>query len=93
MRKSKKIDLIPEAFESLEEASMFWDTHDAGDYEEYLRPVDETLEVSHELPQTVLLERSLSERLKRLAREKGISLETLVNLWLEERVSIADGDR
>jgi hypothetical protein len=92
MRKSKKINPIPETFENLEEASRFWDTHDAGDYEEYLRPVDETLEVSHELPQAVLLERSLSERLKKVARKKGISLETLVNLWLEERVSIADRD-
>jgi len=93
MRKGKKIDPIPKAFESLEEASEFWDTHDAGDYEEYLRPVDEALKVPHELPQAVLLEHSLSERLKKAAREKGISLETLVNLWLEERVSIADGGR
>jgi len=61
--------------------------HDAGDYEKYLRPVNEELEVNKELPQAVLLEPSLSERIKKVAQQKGISLETLVNLWLEEKLN------
>lgn len=86
MAESKKIDPIPEHFSSIEEASDFWDAHDAGDYEEYLRPVYEEIDVAKELPQAVLLEPSLLERLKRVSREKGISLETLVNLWLKEKL-------
>lgn len=86
MLKNKKIDAIPEHFASIEEASDFWDTHDAGDYEEYLFPVNEVLNVAKELPQAVLLEHSLLEKLKKIARQKGISLETLVNLWLEEKL-------
>ena len=35
---------IPKKFADIEEASEFWDTHDAGEYEEYLRPVNEKLE-------------------------------------------------
>ena len=85
----KKIDPIPEHFASIEEASDFWDTHDAGDYEAYLRPIKEELEVAAELPQAVLLEPSLLEKLKRIARQKGVSLETLVNLWLTERLLIS----
>jgi hypothetical protein len=86
MRRNKKIDPIPEHFTSIEEASDFWDTHDAGDYEEYLRPINEKLVVAKALPQTVLLEHSLLKKLKKVARQKGVSLETLVNLWLEEKL-------
>lgn len=84
----KTIDSIPEHFANIEEASDFWDTHDAGDYEEYLRPVNEEIEVGEELPQAVLLEPSLSEKIKKVAQQKGISLETLVNLWLKEKLLV-----
>lgn len=68
MPKNKKINAIPEHFVSIEEASDFWDNHDAGDYEEYLRPVNEELDIAKELPQAVLLEYSLLEKLKKIAR-------------------------
>lgn len=86
MIEDKKVDQIPEHFASIEEASDFWDTHDAGDYEEYLSPVNEELDIVKELPQSVLLEYSLVKKLKELALQRGISLETLINLWLKERV-------
>jgi len=84
MAKSKHIDPIPEKFASLEEASDFWDTHDAGDYEEFMRPIPEGLEFVDSLPQAVLLEHTLLQELKTAARQRGVSLETLVNLWLKE---------
>ncbi|MBI4531955.1 MAG: hypothetical protein HY709_10610 [Candidatus Latescibacteria bacterium] len=89
MRKDKTIDPIPEHFTSIEEASEFWDTHDAGDYEEYLRPVHEELEVAETVPHAVLLERSLVEELKKIAQRQGVSLETLVNVWLEEKLALS----
>ena len=73
---------------SVYEASEFWDTHDAGDYEEYLRPMHEGIEIVEELPQAVLLEPSLLQKLKTVAEKKGVSLETLVNLWLEEKLEL-----
>lgn len=89
MNVNRKIDLIPEHFANFEEASDFWDTHDAGDYEEYLRPVNEEIVVK-ELPQAVLLEHSLLVKLKKIAQKRGVSLETLVNLWLEERLLVSN---
>ncbi len=86
MGKNKTLEPIPEHFKNLEDASEFWDTHDAGDYEKYLRPIDEQLEFTKELPQAVLLERALSKKLKEVAQHKGVSLETLVNLWLREKL-------
>jgi hypothetical protein len=86
MNKNKKIDPIPEHFNSIEAASDFWDTHDAGDYEEYLRPLDEKIAMSENLPYSVLLDNLIAQRLKQIAQNRGISLETLVNLWLEEKL-------
>lgn len=80
----KRVDPIPKKFASIEEASDFWDTHDSGDYEEYMRPINEELEVAEILSQAVPLEHSLLQELKTAARQRGVSLETLVNLWLKE---------
>ena len=41
--KDKRIDPLPEAFSSEEEAGEFWDIHSTVDYEEYLEPVDITV--------------------------------------------------
>ncbi len=84
MAKNRPIDPIPEKFASIEEASDFWDSHDAGDYEEYMRPINDTLEIAPNLPQAVLLEHTLLQELRTAARQRGVSLETLVNLWLKE---------
>jgi hypothetical protein len=88
MKKNKIIDPIPEHFNSIEEASDFWDTHDAGDYEQYLRPLDEKIKLNDDLPHSVLLDNSIVQRLKKIVQQRGISLETLVNLWIEEKLLI-----
>ncbi len=44
--KSKKgIDRLPDTFASEEEAGEFWDTHSTSDYEEYLEPVEMTIDI------------------------------------------------
>ena len=77
---------VPKRFASVREASDFWDTHDAGDYPAALRPLDESVELSEDVPEIVALDPALSKRLRKSAQRRGLSLETLVNLWLEERV-------
>jgi len=43
----KKIDPLPESFESEEAAGEFWDTHSLADYEEHLEAADDvTFEIS-----------------------------------------------
>ncbi|MEW5694109.1 MAG: CopG family antitoxin [Candidatus Hydrogenedentota bacterium] len=84
--KNKRIVPIPEHFTNIKESSEFWDTYDAGDHEKYLRPIQEDIKVSKKLPQAVLVKPSLLEKLKKIAKQKGISLETLINLWLNEKV-------
>ena len=36
----RRIDPLPDGFESEEAAAEFWDTHSITDYEEFLEPVD-----------------------------------------------------
>lgn len=90
MEENTIVESIPEYFATLEEAGDFWDTHDAGNYEAFLRPVDTPLTVAEHLPQSVLLEHSLSNKLRHVARNRGVSLETLVNLWLNEKLLLTE---
>jgi hypothetical protein len=43
--KSKTIDPLPDSFETEEEAGAFWDAHSTIDYEEYLEPADDVIEI------------------------------------------------
>ena len=83
---NRERDPIPE-FETLEDIAEFWDTHSTADYDDIthevhfevnLKRLDESMSVSL-LPE-------LSQTLAILARDRGISLETLVNVWLTEKV-------
>lgn len=45
--KAKNIDPLPDSFASEEEAGAFWNTHSTVDYEEYLEPSDDSIEISN----------------------------------------------
>lgn len=76
---------MPEYFGSLEEAAEFWDTHDSADYEEYMK--DATFEVDIKRKTYLIsLDRDLYHKVRSLAEERGISTETLLNLWIQEKV-------
>ena len=79
-------DPIPE-FETLEDIAEFWDTHSTADYDDMTHEVH--FEVNLNQPDkvtSVSLLPELSQTLTTLARDRGISLETLVNVWLTEKV-------
>jgi hypothetical protein len=85
MSNDKTRDPIPEEFDSPQAAGDFWDTHSLADY------WDETEEVHFEvdLRQSVYLipvEKNLAESVAKRAREQGLSSETLISLWLSEKL-------
>ena len=43
--KNKGIDPLPDSFETEEEAGAFWDAHSTIDYEEYLEPAKDVIEI------------------------------------------------
>ncbi|MCW5853289.1 MAG: hypothetical protein KIT87_24695 [Anaerolineae bacterium] len=77
---------VPENFDTIEEFWAFWDTHSTADYEDLLEPVE--IEVGLEgdamyypIAKDIVLE------LRRHARQQGVSTQTLINLWLQERLA------
>lgn len=63
----------------------FWDVHDLGDYWKRTKPVE--MEVALESEVTYYaLESQLAEQIERLAHRRGVSPETLLNLWVQEKL-------
>ncbi len=70
---------------SLEEMAEFWDTHDAADFE------DQTHEVSLEFDlrshhHYLAIDPDVLAHLREAASARGLSAESLANLWLQERI-------
>jgi hypothetical protein len=82
----KRRDPLPERFASLAEAAEFWDTHDSADYEEYMEDVECEVDIQR---QTFLisLDSDLYRKVSAIAQSRGISTETLINLWLQEKAA------
>ena len=85
MSENKPRDPIPEEFDTPQAAGEFWDTHSLADY------WDQTEEAHFEvdLRQRVYLiavEKELAESVAKRAKAQGLSSETLINLWLSEKL-------
>lgn len=72
---------------TLEEIADFWDTHSVADYWEQTEEVD--FEVRAQRRRRVTLAPEVYARLETQARLRGVLPETLVNLWLAERLQAA----
>ncbi len=88
--RKKQRDLMPESFGSLEEAGEFWDTHSTADYDDISREVHFDVDLQRRTF-LVPVEGALAKEITTLARREGLELETLVNVWLREKVSAAAG--
>lgn len=79
-------DPIPE-FESLEDIAAFWDTHSTADYDEVTQEAHFEVNLQgHMSPTSIVILPELGQTLTALADARGISVETLVNVWLTEKV-------
>ena len=69
------------------QAEDFWDSHSLADYVEDTEPVEGVAFPSRPLKQVCLrLAPSQIERVKRIAATKGIGYQTLLRMWITERV-------
>ena len=71
---------------SIEEIAAFWDAHDLTDFEDQTREVE--IEVRLPRCRKITLAPELTDRLTERARRDGVSVETLVNLWVGERLLV-----
>ncbi len=62
--KNKTIDPLPDSFETEEEAGAFWDAHSTSDYEEYLGPADDVIEIRDQVFEVQVAEDIFQKLLK-----------------------------
>jgi hypothetical protein len=73
---------------SYEEIGEFWDNHSLADYWEQTYPVEFKVNLQSEEFEEIYyrIDNTLPEQLRSLARRRGISPETLLNLWVQEKL-------
>ena len=76
----KRVSSISRA-SSLEEMGQFWDTHDFTDFD------DDAPDVEFEIRCAVPVRVDLLSSVEQQARRRGVSVETLVNLWLQQKLA------
>lgn len=69
---------------SYEEIAEFWDTHSLADYWDQTYEVE--IEVRAPRRHRVVIEAETFERIAEESRQRGVSPETLINMWLAERL-------
>jgi hypothetical protein len=67
--------------DTLEKMGEFWDTHDFTDFDTAAPDVE--FQVTCAVP----LEVSLFTQVEQQARRRGVGIETLVNLWLQQKLA------
>ena len=76
---------IPKHFTSIDDAADFWDKHDLADYLDVTKVVDFDANIEKRVFLTAL-EPELAKKLTDIARRQGITTETLINVWLAEKM-------
>ncbi|MBI4639844.1 MAG: hypothetical protein HY731_04075 [Candidatus Tectomicrobia bacterium] len=81
---ASKIDPIPDNM-TIEKASEFWDTHSVADYPSHVVQLEYKPE---ERITFVAIANDLLHQVEEQAKKRGISTETLVNLWIQEKLRV-----
>lgn len=71
---------------SYQEMGDFWDKHDLAEVWDRTEPVDFSVNITSER-KYFALDIDMSNRVSIIAKTHGISPETLINLWVQERLS------
>ena len=72
---------------SYEEIGEFWDEHSLDEYWEQTYPVEFTINIDPKSQVTYYgIDKSVSEKIRAVAENRGISAENLVNLWVLEKL-------
>lgn len=79
-------DPLPEEFTSLAEAGAFWDTHSTADYEDGMEDVAFAINLTGKPTYYFAIAKNIVAELQTVAHQQGISTQTLINLWLQEKL-------
>ncbi len=70
---------------SIEEIGEFWDTHDLTDHWDETKPAEFEVNIQSEVTYYAV-DNELSQKVQAYAKRRGISPDTLLNLWLQEKL-------
>lgn len=83
--KNKSIDPLPDSFETAEEAGAFWDAHSTTDYDEYLEPAADVIEIRERVFEVQVAE-DLFQKLQREATSLHQSVPRVVDQILRKQL-------
>ncbi len=83
----KKIKKIP-TFKSIKEEAKFWDTHSFADYWDQFSDIELVVELEKPANDTLIvrIQKSLKQKLEKLAKKKGISVSSLSRILLTKQL-------
>jgi hypothetical protein len=90
--KTRQRDPIPDSFESIEAAAEFWDTHDLADYWDLTSGAEFEADIRKRSFLTSI-KPDLAQKVAFYAHAQGISTETLINVWLTEKLIAATSSK
>ena len=70
---------------SYAELGEFWDTHDLTEYWDQTKPAEFEVDIRSEVTYYAL-DSTLSAEVRALAERRGVTPETLLNLWVQEKL-------
>lgn len=86
---SKNRSSVSEA-QSYKEIGEFWDTHDLADYWDKTESVEFEIDIQSE-ETYYAVDKELSAKIQAIAKRRGVSADTLLNLWLQEKLEELKG--
>lgn len=72
--------------ESLEAIAEFWDTHSLADHWDDTEPAELAFAPEARRHYLIAIDPQLLARIGEMARSRGLQTESLINLWLEQRL-------
>jgi len=70
---------------SYRETGDYWDVHDLAEFWDKTKKVKFEVQIESEATYYPI-EKNLSERIQSVARKQGVSSNTLVNLWIQQKL-------
>ena len=70
---------------SYKEIGDFWDAHDLSNFWDQTKKVEFEVDIQSEITY-YSLDKKLSEQIQFIAQRRGVSADTLINLWVQEKL-------
>ena len=70
---------------SYKEIGEFWDTHDLSDFWDKTKEAQFDIDIESEVTYYAL-DRTLSEKIQSLTQKRDVTADTLINLWVQEKL-------